>query len=438
MPLFNPSAGWRSFLLASIFLVGAALRAQTAGAQDSSSVTLATGVPLHVRVTRTARLRRGAAVEATLTEPVYVYDRLVLPVGSVVTGSVSGLVPAEKKVRLQAILNGDLTPLHNPVVNFSNIRIGDQDVLLDSEALIRTTQLVNFTPAGPRPSLFKQARKFLHDRIQSTRDTLFAPGKKDRALRLLYSQMPYHPQCIWAGTQFIADLKEPAQVNVATGPKIDVLPASTSTLDRLNVTARLVTALDSDSTRKGDIVTALVTEPVFDPGHKLILPEGTELEGTVLQAKPSRSFGRNGQLHFVFRGVKRTGEENQLVRGTLQAAEGNKSQNLSVDEEGAVKSRPDNNRFIAPLVLAALTVAGHDADRDGPGGGSGLGRDTVGSNGFGIVARIIALTLNNRNVATGFGAYALSKSIYFRFLTRGHAVTFPKDTVIKIQLATHR
>src|ERR1019366_9331426 len=106
-----------------------------------------------------------------------------------------------------------------------------------------------------------------------------------------------------------------------------------------------------------------------------------ELEGTVLQSKPSRSLGRNGQLHFVFRGVKRIGEENQQVRGTLQAAEGNQSQNLTVDEEGAVKSHPDQNRFVAPLVLAALTVAGHDRDRDG----NGYGRDTVASNGFGVI-----------------------------------------------------
>jgi hypothetical protein len=184
-------------------------------------------------------------------------------------------------------------------------------------------------------------------------------------------------------------------------------------------------------------VTAVVTEPVFDPQHQLVLPEGTELEGTVLQSKPARRFGRNGQLHFVFRGVKRTGEENQQVRGTLQAAEGNKSQNLSVDEEGAVKSRPDQNRFVAPLMLAALTIAGHDRDRDGAAGGNGLGRDTVASNGFGVIARIIALTVNSRGIATGFGAYATAKSVYFRFLTRGHPVTFPKDTVIKIQLATH-
>lgn len=51
-------------------------------------------------------------------------------------------------------------------------------------------------------------------------------------------------------------------------------------------------------------------------------------------------------------------------------------------------------------------------------------------------ARVIALATSNQNVATGFGSYALAKSIYFRFLMRGHEVTFPKDTLVQVQLAT--
>jgi len=87
------------------------------------------------------------------------------------------------------------------------------------------------------------------------------------------------------------------------------------------------------------------------------------------------------------------------------------------------------------LLLAVTAVAArgdhdHHHDDDGNTGGA-----TVGSNGFGLVARVIALTASNANVATGFGAYAFAKSIYFRFLTRGHEVTFPKDTQVEVQLS---
>jgi len=101
-----------------------------------------------------------------------------------------------------------------------------------------------------------------------------------------------------------------------------------------------------------------------------------------------------------------------------------------------VASHPDKNRFVAPLLLGALAVVGHDRDSDGD--NNGLARNTVASNGFGLVARILALTVNDRNVATGFAAYATAKSVYFRFIARGHAVTFPRDTLIQVQLAARR
>lgn len=436
---------------ALLIVVGAALifpvqnHAQTvpgtnvpsASGPGTETVTIPQGVPLHVRVTRRTHLRKESEVDGVLTEPVYVYDRLVLPAGAVIRGRVSSLVPADHKIRTQALLNGDVTPLHDPVVNFTSIRVGDQDVALSSEALLRSVQLVNFTLGGKKQSLAQKAKKLIRERIQSVHDAFFAPGKQDRALKLLYGQMPYHPQRIWTGSQFVADLNASAPVTLPAEAASVVVPADASKLDNIVVTARLVDGLSSDLAKKGDMVNALVTTPVFNAQHQLVLAEGARLEGTVLQAQPSRGFGRNGQLRFVFRGVQRTHEEQQQqIHGTLTAAEGNSAQNLTVDQEGGVKSNPDKNRFVAPLVLGVLAVAGHDRDRDGD--NNGLGRDTVASNGFGLVARVLALTVNSRNISTGFAAYAFGKSIYFRFLTRGHPVAFPKDTLVRVQLGTHR
>jgi hypothetical protein len=403
---------------------------------ETQTVTVPSGVPLHIRVTHTAHLRIGAAVEGVLTEPVYFYDRLVLPRDATIRGSVSRLVPVERKIRIRALLNGDVTPLHDPVVDFDSIRIGDEDIPLNSEALMRSAQMVSFTHGTQRPSLVQQAKTMLKERIRSTREAFLAPGKKDRALKLLYSQLPYHPQRIWAGSQFIADLNAPAEVALPPETPPVIAPASESSLDSIVVTARLVSPLSSDLAKKGDAVTASVTKPIFNPQHQLVLAEGTQLEGTVLQAQPSRSFSRNGQLRFVFRSVQPTHQEKEEVHGTLTAAEGSSAQNLTVDQEGGVKSNPDKNRFIAPVLLGVLAVAGHSRDRDGD--NNGLGRDTVASNGFGIIARILALTVNDRNVATGFAIYATAKSVYFRFLARGHPITFPKDTLIQVQLGTRR
>ena len=88
------------------------------------------------------------------------------------------------------------------------------------------------------------------------------------------------------------------------------------------ITARLADPLSSDSAKKGDTVGAVVTQPVFNAQHELLIGEGTRIEGTVLQTKASRSFGRNGQLRFVFRSVQRPQEEAQQVHGNLTGAEG--------------------------------------------------------------------------------------------------------------------
>jgi hypothetical protein len=142
---------------------------------------------------------------------------------------------------------------------------------------------------------------------------------------------PYHPQRIWADTQFIADLNAPAEIRLAAHSPTPTGTANASLLDHLNVKARLTTPLSSDIAGKGDPVTAVVTKPLFGPQHQLILSEGTELEGAVLQAKPSRSVGRNGQLGFTLRSIKRTGENAEHIHGTLTGAEGNASQNVTVD-----------------------------------------------------------------------------------------------------------
>ena len=405
---------------------------------ELQGVTVAAGVPLHILVTHTAHLHIGATVVGILTDPIYVKDRLVLPVGSPVRGTVTAYTPITHVYHEQALLNGDVTPLHDPVVDFTSVHliVPNVDVPVDTIALIRTTQLVQFIKMKKK-SRFRKLIDGAKSRIHDGYEAIVGPGKKDRAIRFMYSQLPYHPQRIWAGTQFVADLTAPTTLKLPA--EAPVAESDVGTLNGITVDARLMDAIDSKTAKKGDAITALVTEPVFDKNHKLILPEGTELNGLVSASKPARSFGRNGQLRFAIRGVKEQKRTSarpvEQVYGTLTGAEGSASQNLSVDAEGNVKANPDGNRFVAPLLLAMTAAAGEHQDADG-GGGAGVSTTTVASNGFGLVARVIALTATSANVATGFGAYAFAQSIYFRFLTRGHEVTFAKDTQLQVALTT--
>ncbi len=403
----------------------------------TATVVIPTGVPLHIQIGQTADLRVGVSVKGVLTEPIYVRDRLVLPIGSAVRGKVVGFVPVEHLVREQALLNGDLTPLHDPVVDFTTVHLAatNVDVPMETQAYIRTTQMVRFT-STKKPSLIRRGINAAKASVHDTYAAFFGPGKRDRALRLLYGQLPYHPQRIWAGTQFVAELTAAVTLQLPALPPVAV--SDSSSLSGKVVDARLTEPLDSKTAKRGESVTALVTAPLFDHDHRLILPEGAELDGLVSMSKPARSFGRNGQLRFAIRGVKNpieTAEQHkETVYGTLSGAEGNSGQNLSVDSEGNVKASPDKGRFVAPLLLAATAMAGADQDSgQAAGGGSpAFGNMAVASNGFGLVARVAAITAGSRNLAIGFGAYAFAKSVYFRFLTRGHEVTFPRDTQLEV------
>jgi hypothetical protein len=288
---------------------------------------------------------------------------------------------------------------------------------------MRDTQLVRFVSRKNRPTYVQQAEDMARAQIKSVHDTFFTPGRTDRALRLLYSQLPYHPQRIWAGTGFIADLSAPLEIPSSQPAPVPF--ASSPTLDSITVSARLDTPLSSATSKPGDPVTATVTRPVFDSSHDLIIPEGATLQGVVTRAKPARRLGRNGELRFGFRGLADQAGTTH-VDGNLTGASGAEGENLTVDDEGNVKANPDKGKVLAPLLLAYTAALGHDDD-------GGVGQTVVGSNGFGLIARFIALS-NNKNVATGFGLFALSKSVYFRYIDRGHQVTFPRDTEVEVQL----
>lgn len=200
-----------------LLLAAASVSVAQAPVESTSPATsIAAGVPLHIQVTRTTHLHRGAAVEGLLTDAIYVGDRVVLPENSLVFGTVTSYAPVPRQERAQALLNADFTPLHAPVISFTRLHLvaSNTDIALNSTALIRQTNFVRFVPREKKPSLLKQGETMVRDQVKSTYDTLFGPGRKDRALQFVYGQLPYHPQRIWKGTLLIADLNAPASVDL--------------------------------------------------------------------------------------------------------------------------------------------------------------------------------------------------------------------------------
>jgi len=399
--------------------------------------TVPAGVPLRVEIDHRYPLKVGTPLEGHLIAPVYLVDHQVLPVNTHVSGTIVATHPVSKGTRTDALLNGDFTPLAISEVQFDHLTLPNGDVAeIATYAVQRDASVVRMRSPGKRPSIKDQVTEQIKQRKRDTLDTVTKPGKADRVRRFLYAQLPYHPQVIWSGTQYDAELTQPLPIPQQDAPTPLPLQPWGDGPPTGTIEARLTHDLGSSAVKQGASVNAVLTKPLLDPTQKeVILPEGTHLIGSVLQAKPARWFARNGKLRFAFRSIELpAGSEQQAtehtVHGLMTAAEAAPGQDVSVDSEGGAKAGSGKNKYLAPLALGVLTAASMDGDE-----ASDIFKNGVVSNGFGLVARVVTMAASNRGLAQGFAYFALSKSIYKRWIAKGHEVSFPKDTRLEIELS---
>ncbi len=395
------------------------------------TITVPAGVPLRVEIDHGYKLKVGTQVAGHLLDPVYVDNTLVLPKDARVLGRIAAERPVPRDQRTDALLSGDFTPLRLPEIDFDRIVLPDGSELpMKSRATERTAEVVRFEASNHPHSLTGMIKSQFEAKKDEVTGVWTAPEKMDRLRRFVYGQLPYHPQEVWAQTDFDAELTGPLEVPRSGAGRSWPAMADPPSSPEGVLNARLTTDLTSASSPKGTLVRAVMTAPLLDKtGKEVVLPEGTELTGTVLQSKPARSFGRSGTLRFTFRHITPPHQATQVVHGQVVGAEGASGQNLSIDSEGGVKANPDKGRILAPLALGLL--AGKSMDDDG----SQVAQGAVVSNGFGVVARIVGMAASDRNVAAGFAYFGFAKSVYKRWIARGHDVAFAHDTRISIELA---
>jgi len=403
--------------------------------------------PLPVQLGKHVPMKKGEPLECHLLYPVYAGNQLVIPAGSILRGSVIALNP-DRSRRIHARLEGDFTPFHIPVVHFDRLVLPDATIkrIVSNNATNGAPVLHLSTPAA------KTSHSFLSRQIAAikaqAKDTIAlvtAPGRKDRVVQLLYKQLPYHPERIETGTMWTVTLAQPlalkpykisanAKINPAVAPPVSLkthrasspqaeTPSGDKSAWRLR--AYLEQTISSANEKKGSTFEAVIAEPVFNPDHTVAVPEGSVLVGTITQAKPARTFGRSGKLHFDFRQLKLPNQPARQVQGALASADVSSSEQLQIDSEGGVQSKP-RDRVIVPMVLTVL--AGRALDNDG----NLAGNSAVASNGFGIIGRVIGIVAGSRGLAAGIGFYAAGLSFYERWLVRGQNVVFVKNTRIEV------
>jgi hypothetical protein len=381
-------------------------------------------------------MRTGQAIRAQLIYPVYVDHEIAVPPKTIVEGTVTALRP-DSSHRLASRLRGDFTPFRIPVVRFTGILLADGTTLpIATGTATDGAPIYRLVAPPPRKGGFFH-RQF-DNGVQILRDQLAfftAPDKRDRFTQLLYTQLPYHPQRIQRGTAWTVETTEP--FSLAPQPSSTTTPAvKPANLSPWILNAYLGEKLDSATSKPGQAIRAIVAEPIYNPDHTIAVPEGSTLVGAVTQARPARSFGRAGVLHFDFRQLVLPSGKTQNVQAALTGADSAASRDLAMNSEGQVKPKPQD-KIIVPLLLIALAASPLHQD-EGDRGAELLRKNATASNSIGLAGFIAGAASGSANVAAGFGAYGAALSLYNRWIKRGREVSFARDTRIVVQTTPRR
>jgi hypothetical protein len=417
--------------------------ARTASAQSDESplqLVVEAGRPLRVAIDKRVRLRKaGQSIGATVIEPVYAYDRIVVPPGTRVIGHVSRLEPVSRKTRLAAIARGDFTPLRYASLQFDQLVFSDGRTLPIQTSTTTGAEMVLKVADAPKGTgVAARAKEEIARRAKQTVDVAKAPGKMERLKDAAILSLPYHPQFLRKGTVYSARLAAPLEFG--TAPAVERAPPGTAPDPESLLNARLVTPLDSATATRGTPIEAVLTQPVFSADRRLIFPEGARVTGEVTFARPRRRFHRHGQLRFLFQSVHVRGQSERLL-ASLYSVESSAAGRVAIDDEGGASSTSSPARFAAPG-LAALALAGSlhgrlDYDTDGAGpemNYGGVGSTNVGGFiGFGALGAGLAQI--SRPLTMTLTVAGLARTTYSAVFGKGRNVSFPADTSIQIKLA---
>jgi len=407
---------------------------------ETIRLTVPKGTAVQVAVNDEVRVRRvSQPIKGHVVEPIYAFDKLVIPVGTIVNGQIKKIEDISTGERTRAALDADFTPVHELQVEFNELALPDgKHIPVRTNVTLGSGQVVNFVTAGDddhkkgirdvASEKAKEAREQAKREWDAAMQQVKRSGKMHRIRRAAVSQLPAHPQYIDAGTVYFVELQDSLEFgNEPLTPQLASSLASPPP-DGSFVHARLVTALSSATAQKGEDVEAIVSRPLFD-GDRLLIPQGASLKGTVVQGEPARRLKHNGQLRFVFHDLVLPNGLDQKVDAILQGVQAGKANDVKLDSEGGAQAGTPRTRYLSTAVSVAMAAAVHEDDP--------INRAEGGAGGFKFVGIAMGLAVRSQSLGLAMGAFGASKSIYTHFIGRGHDVSFPKNTAMQIGIGTH-
>jgi hypothetical protein len=411
-------------------------------------LTVAKGSPLQVALDREVRVRKvGQPVHGRIVEPVYAFDRIVVPVGSEIIGKITKIETLSGGKRTEAALNADFTPRRKVEIGFDELVLADgrrfplhtsvtpgsgQVIQLVTAANEKTKKNIVNDKASEKVN---EAKQQAHQEWDNAMKQLKTPGKIQRLERYSEAQLPVHRQYIPAGTVYFAELQEPLNF----GSEVMTVPMASSIGGAIPegsvVHARLVTPLSSATSHQGQDVEAVLSQPLMD-GDRLILPQGSRLKGTVKQVRPARRMKKNGQLRIAFSELVPPDGIEQKVVTMLEGVQAGKNANVKLDSEGGAEATTSKTRYLGTAVSLGLAAMAASSGQDHDGDAGGHSGATGGLGGFKLVGMVVGAAARSRAFGMTMGAYGAGASIYSHFIARGREVEFPKNTAMEIGIGT--
>lgn len=336
------------------------------------------GTPLKVTLDKEVRIHRvGQKIHGRISEPVYAFDKLVIPAGTQAIGEISDISSVPGKARTLAAMNADFSPARQVRITFDELMLPDGRRLpIRTEVSPGSGGVLQLVPANAKkPTKTEAARNAASRRIDEAKQQLqnsldmakaqlSQPDKLHRLERFGMRQLPYRPQYLDAGTTFNAELQQPltfgresfaaeALSNIGTAPKSPVV-----------LHAELASPLNSVTSKKDDRVEAIITQPVISENH-LLFPAGSRIEGTVVQSRPARRLGRSGLLRVEFREIVPPNGIAQKIAASLDAVEVAQKEHLVLDSEGGAQVVTPKTRYFSTALSVALAASSVSPEHDG-------------------------------------------------------------------------
>jgi len=445
--------------LFAAFVVTACAQNQPGSANVQVPLVVPAGTPLRLEVEKTTFPKHvGDTVRARLAEPVYAFDKEVIPAGTEVVGHVSSFTETPKSVRVQKMLGGNFGSFRHAQVLFDTVLPKDGpplNIMASTES--GSAQVVEMrATAAPNTGhgvhgAVNRAKLEAGKEIAKARDFLHSPDKMDVIRSAALARSPYQPVKIDGRSRFDALLQAPQNFGSESVPASEISQIGQVAPQSGELRANLVTSLNSATTKPDAAVDAVVMSPLFSADHQLLLPAGTHLVGKTTIARPAKRMHKNGQLRFAFQQVVLPTDvqsmqqqlasqvqpeppaASQKIEAHLGGIVISRSAHVGLSEEGETKVEESKTRFIGPALSVALAAATtqreHDED-DGTIKNNTGAQAGAGALAFGLAGAVIGRVWRPAGIAFGFAG--AGRSVYTQFFGKGIDIDIPKNTSLLV------